>query len=294
MKEHVFPVNGIYYRTNGFDAAKPTIVFIHGLSGCSSAWEPYEREFMGRCNVVCMDLRGHGRSKKYVKESDYDIDLFIKDVEAVLAYLEIDEYIVASHSFGSAISVGLILKDPDKIKGALFLSPAFKERNSISTWAVRCVSSFASLVLRMFPAAKGPGKRIDYSRIIPTRDWDWNRIRIDIENTGLAIYFFCLHSLYRSMSDDFFSKLSLPVLIIHGQVDSIVSVSHSIEAQKKISGSKLVVIPEADHMLIFNYPTEISGSMADFIAQIDQADGPHAGGSVASPQILPVKMTFMK
>ncbi|MDR3558084.1 MAG: alpha/beta hydrolase [Candidatus Pacebacteria bacterium] len=269
MKENNLLKNGIYYRTNDFEASKETILFIHGLSGCSSAWEPYEREFMDKYNIVSIDLRGHGRSKKYVKESDYAIELFIEDIEAVLAHLGIEEYVVASHSFGSVISVGLILKRSAMIKGAVFLSPAFKERNSLSTKAVRCISCLSSNFLRIFPTTKDPGKDIDYSRFIPTRDWDWHRICIDIMNTGLAVYFFCLHSLYRSMSNDFFGRLELPVLIIHGKKDSIVSVSHSIKASKNIRGAKLVVLPDADHMLIFNYAKEISRIMSEFLASVD-------------------------
>jgi len=84
MKEHVFPQNGIYYRINDFETTKQTIIFIHGLSGNSSAWEPYEQEFMDNYNILCIDLRGHGCSRKYSKEKDYAIELFINDIEELL------------------------------------------------------------------------------------------------------------------------------------------------------------------------------------------------------------------
>lgn len=266
MKEHIFPKNGIYYRINDFEAMRQTIVFIHGLSGNSSAWEPYEQEFISKYNLLCIDLRGHGRSRKYSKEKDYAIELFINDIEELLDHLKIEKYIVVSHSFGSVISVGLIKKNQDKIKGAVFLAPAFKPKNSVSTRTVRLVSGTIAFFLRALPISEKPGERIDYSRFIPAIDWDLRRIWTDIHNTGLAIYFFCLHALYISMNDDFPNQLHLPVIIIHGKRDSIVSTRHSVRASKKITGAKLVVLPLADHMLIFNYSAEISKIMAEFLA----------------------------
>jgi pimeloyl-ACP methyl ester carboxylesterase len=264
MKEHVSPSTGIYYRTNEFKPDRQTLVFIHGLSGNSSAWEPYEQEFMDKYNLLCIDLRGHGCSKKYSKEKDYAIDLFINDIEELLDNLKIEKCIVASHSFGSVIAVGLIQRDPDRIKGAIFLAPAFKSKHAVSTRFMRLVSGILAFFSRALPISERPGKRIDYSRLLPTYDWDVRRIWIDVRNTGLAIYFFCLHSLYLTMDDGFFEGLHLPVLIIHGKRDSIVSIKHSVRASKKINGAKLVVLPNADHMLVFNYPKEISKIMAEF------------------------------
>jgi pimeloyl-ACP methyl ester carboxylesterase len=268
MKEYIFPKNGIYYRINDFDATRKTIVFIHGLSGNSSAWEPYEQEFMDDYNLLCIDLRGHGRSRKYSKEKDYAIELFINDIEELLDHLKIEKYIVVSHSFGSIISVGLIQRNLDRIKSAIFLAPAFESKYAVSTIIKRIMSGMIAFLLRIIPISVKPGKRIDYSRLIPTSDWDIRRIWIDIKNTGLAIYFFCLHSLYCSIDDVSLTQLHLPVLIIHGKKDSYVSLKYSIDASKDIVGSKLVVLPDADHMLIFNYSAEISKIMAEFMASI--------------------------
>jgi pimeloyl-ACP methyl ester carboxylesterase len=241
MKEHVFPQNGIYYRINDFETTKQTIIFIHGLSGNSSAWEPYEQEFMDNYNILCIDLRGHGCSRKYSKEKDYAIEQFINDIEELLDYLKIEKYIVVSHSFGSVISVGLIKKNQDKIKGAIFLAPAFKPKNSMATRIVRFVSGTIAFFFRALPISEKHGKRIDYSCLIPTSDWDLHRIYIDIRNTGLAIYFFCLHALYRSMDDDFLDQLHLTVIIIH----TIQSFQSSIrcEHQKRSSVPNLLCLP---------------------------------------------------
>jgi pimeloyl-ACP methyl ester carboxylesterase len=264
MKEYIFQPTGIYYRINEFQIHRRTIIFIHGLSGCSSAWEPYEREFMDKYNLLCIDLRGHGCSRKYPEEKDYIVELFVKDIERMVAHLQIKEFIVVSHSFGSIVSTGLIKNNPSKIKGAVFLAPVFEPKHSVRTETTLFLSGVISSLAKIFPISTKPGKRIDYSRFLPTSDWDMQRIWFDIGNTGVAIYLFCLNTLYRSMDDNFYNRLDLPVMIIHGKRDSYVSVEHSMQAAKKIPGAKFVSLPNADHMLIFNYPQEISKTMAIF------------------------------
>ena len=175
MKEYISAHNGIYYRVNDFEATRQTLVFIHGLSGNSSAWEPYEQEFMDKYNLLCIDLRGHGRSKKYSKEKDYAMGLFVNDIEELFDYLKIEKCIIISHSFGSVIAVGLIQRDPDRIKGAIFLAPTFKSKRALSTLSMRLVSGIFAFFSRALPISSRPGKRIDYSRLLPTYDWDVRR-----------------------------------------------------------------------------------------------------------------------
>jgi pimeloyl-ACP methyl ester carboxylesterase len=140
------------------------------------------------------------------------------------------------------------------VKSAIFLAPSFEKGKSVTTWVMRSIFAVSAFILRAMPISEKPGKRIDYSPLIPTSDWDMRRIRIDVRNTNLAIYFFCLHSLYASFNDEFISQICMPVVIIHGRRDSIVPIKHSVWASDKIAGSKLVTLPLADHMLIFNYP----------------------------------------
>ena len=65
MKELFFVEKGIYYRINDFKPDRATLVLIHGASGSSSAWWPYEKMFENKYNMLTYDIRGHGMSKKY-------------------------------------------------------------------------------------------------------------------------------------------------------------------------------------------------------------------------------------
>src|SRR5690348_17054682 len=99
-----FSPRGIYYRTNEFKD-RPTLIFVHGLTGSSSAWFPYEREFEEDYNLLTFDLRGHGRSEKPKHYRDYAISEFVADLEDLIDRLAIKEFNLISHSFGTVIAL---------------------------------------------------------------------------------------------------------------------------------------------------------------------------------------------
>ena len=75
-------VNGaaIYCYTGGkaFDAAKPTVVFIHGVLNDHSVWALQSRYMANHgWNVLAVDLPGHGRSGGEAPASVEDAAAFI-------------------------------------------------------------------------------------------------------------------------------------------------------------------------------------------------------------------------
>ena len=63
----------IYYRYHDAANSKPTLVFIHGLSGNHTVWKFSIEYFMRRgYSILAYDLRGHGNSS-----TDGDINKFM-------------------------------------------------------------------------------------------------------------------------------------------------------------------------------------------------------------------------
>ncbi len=81
------------------------VTFVHGAGGSSSIWFRQIRDFKKHFNVLLIDLRGHGKSKKpvYEKLKRYSFDIIGNEVIEVLDHLKIQ----ASHFVG--ISLGTII-----------------------------------------------------------------------------------------------------------------------------------------------------------------------------------------
>lgn len=81
------------------------VTFIHGAGGSSSIWYKQLREFSKHFNILLIDLRGHGLSKKpiYEKFKRYTFDSIGDEVIEVLNHLKI----ASTHFVG--ISLGTII-----------------------------------------------------------------------------------------------------------------------------------------------------------------------------------------
>ena len=100
-------VNGaaIYCYTGGkaFDAAKPTVVFIHGVLNDHSVWALQSRYMANHgWNVLAVDLPGHCRSGG---DAPASVEQGAAFVAALLDALGIDRAALIGHSWGSLIAL---------------------------------------------------------------------------------------------------------------------------------------------------------------------------------------------
>ena len=93
------------FTTYYLDPNAEWVTFVHGAGGSSSIWYKQVRDFKQHFNVLLIDLRGHGRSKKPLYENikQYTFDVIGNDIIEVLDHLKIK----ASHFVG--ISLGTII-----------------------------------------------------------------------------------------------------------------------------------------------------------------------------------------
>ena len=95
----------LYYTTHIHSEDAEWVTFIHGAGGSSSIWYKQIRAFQKHFNVLLIDLRGHGKSKKpiYEKLKRYRFDTIGNEVVEVLDHLKI----ASTHYVG--ISLGTIV-----------------------------------------------------------------------------------------------------------------------------------------------------------------------------------------
>lgn len=246
MKEYYFEQKKIYYRTNDFSVGRPTLVFVHGVSGSSSAWLAYEQRFGVSYNVLSFDLRGHGKSGKYEHYEDYAIAHFVEDLRALLEYLRIKKCTVISHSFGTLIALDYLLRYQDTIESAVFLSPNFAIKQKTLAAIIAPISRIAGAIDIAIRSPKSGG-HTDYAKYPNSGDWNIPRMIADTRNTGVKAYLHCTRQSCDFQRLDVLDRITVPVLIIHGKKDTIFPVKNSMELVKKIKGAKLVVLDNAQH-----------------------------------------------
>ena len=168
MNEHWWERHGICYRTNTFERGRRTLVFVHGVSGSSSAWRPFETQFSSRYNIVTYDLRGHGKSRKYAYLRDYAVDCFIDDLNALLDLLCIERCTLIGHSFATLLVLEFVRRHPDRVEGAVLASADFDVGRTARARLLDAILTPIGIMDRL-PFHPRPGVHVDYATISPVR-----------------------------------------------------------------------------------------------------------------------------
>ena len=161
-------VNGAktYCYTGGkpFDAAQPTVVFIHGVLNDHSVWSLQSRYLAHHgWNVLAVDLPGHCRSAGDAPSSVEEAAQFIA---ALLDAAGVERAALVGHSWGSLIAMEAASTLKDRISHLVLVGTAFPMKvspalldSSLNTpmQALALVNVFSRSTLAPPPSALGPG-----------------------------------------------------------------------------------------------------------------------------------------
>lgn len=263
MHEYIFSPKKIYYRKNIFKVGRPTLVFVHGISGNCGAWLLYEKKFEKKYNVLTFDLRGHGKSGKPRNLEDYKIKNFSNDLFDLVKFLNIDKFTLIGHSFGSLIVFEFIKNHMEMVDKLILVSSYFAPNKIMVGKVIRPFLSLSRL-FKYFSFDQSVGEHVDYSNFINTGDWNLRRMKADIKNTSLRVYMYGLIQGYKANYEKMLKKISIPTLIVHGKQDTIFPIRYALAMHKKIKNSKIIIVEDMNHMSVLNNFKEVSGAIEDF------------------------------
>ena len=161
-------VNGAktYCYTGGkpFDAAQPTVVFIHGVLNDHSVWSLQSRYLAHHgWNVLAVDLPGHCRS---AGEAPSSVEEAAQFIAALLDATGVERAALVGHSWGSLIALEAASRLKDRISHLVLVGTAFPMKvspalldSSLNTpmQALALVNVFSRSTLAPPPSALGPG-----------------------------------------------------------------------------------------------------------------------------------------
>jgi len=109
-------IKSFYTRRLGVDEikSKPKLVFLHGLLGNGQNWIPTARALEAKFEILLMDQRGHGKTKKV--EGGFAPNFFSDDLLMVVKTLEWGRFSLVGHSLGARVSFDFASRHPGMIE----------------------------------------------------------------------------------------------------------------------------------------------------------------------------------
>jgi pimeloyl-ACP methyl ester carboxylesterase len=139
---HALRRNGVRLACADYGGAGPVAVLLHGLAGHGREWDETASWLTASHRVLAPDARGHGGSEH--RPGDVSRAAHVADVEAWLAWFEIERAALIGHSLGGHTAFLVAARRPD-LAAALVVAestpdpgPHFPEavRASLARWPV--------------------------------------------------------------------------------------------------------------------------------------------------------------
>lgn len=266
-------VNGhtTYCYTGGkpFDAAKPTVVFIHGVLNDHSVWILQSRYLAHHgFNVLAVDLPGHCRSGGEAPSSVEEAADFIA---ALLDAAGIARAALVGHSWGSLIALEAASRLHERVTHLVLVGTAFPMKVSPALIeasqqdpeaAMKMVNVFSRSTLAAPPSALGPGTWVYGASLALGR-------RVLRSNTAANVFHrgFVACDRYAN-GEAAITQITCPVLFVLGAQDQMTppKAAQGLIAKARAAGKSVTIAtPPVGHHQMSETPDATLFAIRDFL-----------------------------
>lgn len=247
----------IYYSLHeGAANQSLPVVLIHGAGGTQLAWPPEVRR-MTSGRIFAVDLPGHGRSAAVGGQQS--MDGYVRALRRWMDAIQLPRAVFVGHSMGGAIALTLAIQHPQQTLGialvgsgpTLPVDPALLEYAASPTTFFKAVEALQNAAYSLSTAPRLA--ELASQRLAETRPS-------------------VLHGdLLASSKFDALAQLpqvGCPALIVCGLEDQITPPRTAQFLAGALPQARLVLIPEAGHMVMLEQPEQTAQALTDFLQEI--------------------------
>jgi pimeloyl-ACP methyl ester carboxylesterase len=251
----------VYTGGKSFDAAKPSVLFIHGAANDHSVWTLKARYFAHHgFNALAVDLPGHGKSFGSARTT---VSQYADWIVNLLDNGAIANAAVVGHSMGSLIALDVALRHPTRVRELVL----------IGTSAPMPVAD------ALLDAAKNrPQDAFDMLNIwghAPQMKWGRSPIpgtslmmsyKRLLEKSAPGVLFHDLSACHQfTMREESFKQITAPTLVLSGTRDMMTPPKAASAVAKQIAGAKFASFEGAGHALMQEAPGAVLDQLKSFI-----------------------------
>ncbi len=268
-QENSTPID-IYYEDVG---SGDPVVLIHGWPLNGASWEKQIAALLAAGKrVITYDRRGFGQSSK--PSTGYDYDTFAADLDALLSKLDIQKAVLVGFSMGTGEVTRYIGKyGSSRVSKAVLIGviPPFLLKTDDNTEGVP-QSVFDDIEANI--KADRPAFLLQFLKNF----YNWDKLggkevsqQVLDANWAVAIgaspkgTLDCVSSWLEDFRGDV-ARIDVPTLILHGDADQVLPFDATAKRLVDlIDGSKLVVLKDGPHGVLWTHADEVNAELLAFI-----------------------------
>jgi len=239
----------------GIDKNKETIIFLHGSGLSHIVWSLTEQYLSNQnYNVLAIDLPGHGNSEGNCLKSIEEISDWL---EKVFIELNVSELTIIGHSQGCLEALEYSSKYSKRVKNLIFIGGSYRMpvnqdlidlAESGDDKAVQLMMKWSYENSKKFIGGNPVEKIINSPRNIR-----------EVLATDLVA---CNN--YKNGSEAL-KSINCPTLFIFGELDKMVSLETGKKFAELIPNSKIHIIKDCGHMIMFEKAFEMREKISEFL-----------------------------
>ncbi len=253
----------IAYRVAGHG---PAMMLVHGYPLSGELFAKNRAALARRYTVVTPDLRGFGNST--TPDTKGGVELYAKDMFAVMDYLHVKKAIIGGMSMGGPVVLEMYREQPSRFRGMVLIDSTTSPANDVekAQWPGFGQQARDKGVASMIPAL------MPQMLTTKTRTSDPALVKFigGIVKKGSVNAAVGGGDTLASRPDSrpMMAHTKIPVLIVVGQDDPIYPLEMAQKMHQNIPGSRLAVIPGAAHAAIIEKPEACNRAIAAWASAV--------------------------
>lgn len=271
---HLLSIHGndVAYRRAG---TGPVLVLLHGIAGSSETWLPVMRLLQRDYTVLAPDFLGHGGSAK--PPGDYSLGNLAAGLRDFLHILEVERATVVGQSYGGGVAMQFAYQFPERCERLVLVDAGGLGREV--SWMLRLVTlpgaEYLLPVLFSAPVRDCGDSMIRFLRdrgIRYTRATEvWRSFASLTEASNRDAFVRTMRAVIEpggqavSAMDRLYLVAGMPALIVWGDKDKIIPLSHAYQAHEAIPNSRLEIMKGVGHFPHVEEPFRFVEIVVDFL-----------------------------
>jgi pimeloyl-ACP methyl ester carboxylesterase len=243
------------------------LLFVHGFPFNSAMWGPQLANLPEGWRGIAPDLRGFGASGEG-KEPVYTMELFARDLAALLDHMKISKAVVCGLSMGGYIAFEFWRLFNERVRALVLADtragPDTEDaRNSRERLAEKVeAEGITPVVESLLPRLIASSTRHSKPGVMA-------QLKAMMQETPAATMARSLRGMaWRPDSEPLLRTIDVPCLVVVGTEDAITGRGQAEFLARGIRGSGMVIIEDAGHVPPLEKPEEFNQILATFLSRL--------------------------